>query len=72
MFKKFTSRHFVIHPIDLIFCCILINKDGKITSTSAFPTVFTPGYDVTIAANDGHTTVGGKLWSIHVKGIPSN
>lgn len=69
MSKKFTSRNFVIHLIDSIFCCILI-KDGKITSTSAFPTVFTPGYDVIIAANDGHTTVGGKLWSIHVKGIP--
>lgn len=57
------------YTCDPASCPISIASNGKITSTSAFPTVFTPGYDVTIAANDGHTTVGGKLWSIHVKGI---
>lgn len=31
--------------------------------------VFIFGYDVIIVVNDGYIIVGGKLWSVYVKGI---
>ena len=64
-----TKRVLIVKVIRFNCIFFLIKKiDGRITSTSAFSSVFTPGYDVTIAVNDGHTTVGGKLWSMHIKG----
>lgn len=68
MLKKFICWYFVIYFIDLIFCCILI-KDGKIMFIFVFFMVFIFGYDVIIVVNDGYIIVGGKLWSVYVKGI---
>lgn len=68
MLKKFICWYFVIYLIDLIFCCILI-KDGKIMFIFVFFMVFIFGYDVIIVVNDGYIIVGGKLWSVYVKGI---